>query len=139
MSPKIRPKTKIVKIEKDISTPVLRIPVKLFGYYSLYYAPVNETLDVQDDLKITSAGIVGILTVSGKEGAMIDVYQYRDEEMVFPPRFFSNRTRWKYENGRWTAIFTQVFSNIDGITDVCYCYSSNTDECNCSFGRDDED
>jgi hypothetical protein len=139
MSPKIRPKTKMVKIEKDISTPVLRIPVKLLGYYSLYYAPVNEVLDVDDSLRVTGAGIVGVLTIKGREGAMIDVYQYRNEEMIFPPKFFSSRTRWVFRGGRWKAIFTQVFSNIDGITDICYCYSSDTDECNCSFGRDEEE
>jgi hypothetical protein len=136
MSPKMRPKTRIVKIEKEISTPILKIPVKLLGHYSLYYAPINEVLDIQDDLKVTGLGIVGILTVKGREGAMIDVYQYRSEDMVFPPRFFSSRTRWSYTNGRWRAVFTHVFSNIDSITDVCYCYS---DECNCSFGRDEED
>ena len=135
-------KPKLVRIEKRIVTPVLKVPVKLLGCYTLYYAPVKvkDDLEIEDDVRVDRMSrITGLLKIKGKEGDVIDVYQVKSEEMLFPPRFFSSRTRWIFKDGLWTAIFTQVFSNTDGVTNVCYCYSSNTDECNCGAETGEED
>ncbi|MCI4409762.1 MAG: hypothetical protein JHC26_11775 [Thermofilum sp.] len=146
-----KPRTKIIRIDKRITTPVLNVPVKLFGYYTLYYAQVkvNGDLETEDDIRVTPRSpvilsasdlkITGVIKIKGKEGDIIDVYQVRSEEMLFPPQFFSSRTRWVFENGLWRAIFTQVSSNINGVTDVCYCYSPDIRECSCGAETGEEE
>jgi hypothetical protein len=146
-----KPRTKIIRIDKRIATPVLWIPVKLMGFYTLYYAPVKVQGDLEAEYETRTAprtpatlsasdlAVTGVVKIRGKEGDVVDVYQVRGDEMLFPPRFFSSRTRWIYRNGLWTAVFTLVSSNMNGFTDVCYCYSSNIDECECGLETVEED
>jgi hypothetical protein len=133
-------KPRLVKIEKDIYMPVLRIPVKLKGYFVIYFELIRGNIEITYDTKRTYDGnIEGWASITTKESAVVDIYLYRLESMLFPPRFFSSRTRWKYNGGRWEAVFTHVFSNMREKREICYCYSSDTDECNCSFAREEED
>jgi len=148
---KRKPRTRIIGIDKRIVTPVLRIPVKLMGSYTLYYTPVKVQggLGTEDDIRVAPRSpvipsasdlvITGVIKIKGREGDIVDVYQVRSEEIVFPPRFFSSRTRWIFKNGLWTAVFTHVFSNVNGITDVCYCYTPDIHECDCRVETGKED
>jgi len=137
----ITQKPRLVKIEKKIILPSLKFPVKLRGYYAIYFELIKGNIKIVDDTRRTYDGnIEGWATIIAEtEGTVVDIYQYRVESMVFPSKLISSRTRWIYRNGHWEAAFTHTFNNIHGRRETCYCYSSNIDECNCNFVRDEED